>query len=101
MIKLRTILSANVRTYGNEKGLSQTKLANLVGVTPNYIAMIESGKRFPTDKMLEKIAAALNQEPCELFTIAVSPKNMHEELLLEFAEFIELKLRNNQKHEKM
>jgi transcriptional regulator with XRE-family HTH domain len=93
MTKLRTILSENLRTYRNEMGLSQLKLANLVDTAPNYIAMIEAGKRFPTDTMLERIAAALQREPCDLFSIAPVQKHWQEALLTDFAEFINQKLK--------
>jgi transcriptional regulator with XRE-family HTH domain len=76
-------------------GLSQLKLANLVDTAPNYIAMIEAGKRFPTDTMLEKIAAALKREPCELFSAAPVQKRWQEALMTDFAEFIDQKVRTN------
>ncbi|MDR1903430.1 MAG: helix-turn-helix domain-containing protein [Treponema sp.] len=92
MIKLRTILAENLKAYRNEMGLSQLKLADLVDTAPNYIAMIEAEKRFPTDTMLEKIAAALEREPCELFAITPIHKHWQETLLAELAEFISAKL---------
>jgi transcriptional regulator with XRE-family HTH domain len=97
MTKLRTVLAENLRTYRNEMGFSQLKLANLVDTAPNYIAMIEAGKRFPTDKMLEKIAVALQREPCELFSIAPLQKHWQESLLADFADFINLKLKTHSK----
>ena len=92
MIKLRTILAGNIKAYRNEMGFSQLKLADLVDTAPNYIAMIEVGKRFPSDIMLEKIAVALQREPCELFSIAPMQKQWQEDLLVDFAEFIAEKL---------
>ncbi|MDR2482491.1 MAG: helix-turn-helix domain-containing protein [Treponema sp.] len=97
MTRLRTILAENIKAYRNEKGLSQLKLAVLADTAPNYIAMIEAEKRFPTDTMLEKIAAALQREPCELFAIAPIQKQWQESLLAELAEFIKGKLQGVQK----
>jgi transcriptional regulator with XRE-family HTH domain len=94
MTKLRTILAKNIKAYRNEMGLSQLKLADLVDTAPNYIAMIEAEKRFPTDRMLEKIASALQRESFELFSIAPVQKRWQEELLAELAEFITLKLKH-------
>ena len=88
MTRLRTILAGNLKVYRNESGLSQQKLAEMVGTAPNYIAMIEGEKRFPTDTMLEKIAAALKREPCELFAIEPMKMQWKEDLLAELAEFI-------------
>ncbi|MCL1992109.1 MAG: helix-turn-helix transcriptional regulator [Spirochaetes bacterium] len=92
MTKLRTILAGNIKAYRNEIGLSQLKLADLVDTAPNYIAMIEAGKRFPSDTMLEKIAIALKCEPYELFSIAPMKKQWQEDLLKDFAEFLAEKL---------
>ena len=67
MTELRKILGANMKAFRAEFGYSQAKLAELVDTATNYIAQIENGKRFPTDKMLEKIAIALNRKGYELF----------------------------------
>ena len=93
MTSLRTVLSENLKAYRNEMGFSQLKLADMVDTAPNYIAMIEAGKRFPTDKMLEKIAVALQREPCELFSITPVQKKWQEDLLMEFADFLNSKLK--------
>jgi len=92
MIRLRTILAENIKAYRKEMGLSQLNLANMIDSAPNYIAMIEAEKRFPTDTMLEKLALALNKEPYELFSISPLKKEWQNELLLELADFITSKL---------
>ena len=97
MTRLRTILAMNIRKYRNESGFSQQKLAEFVGTTPNYIAMIEGEKRFPTDTMLEKIAYALQREPCELFSMEPVNKQWQEDLLTELIEFINEKLQTKKK----
>ena len=74
-------------------GFSQLKLADLAETAPNYIAMIEAERRFPSDTMLEKIADALQREPCELFSIAPMQKQWQEALLTDFAEFLAQKLK--------
>ena len=68
MAELRKILGENMKAYRTELGYSQAKLAELVDTATNYINQIETGKRFPTDTMLEKIAAALKKRPFELFS---------------------------------
>ena len=97
MVKLRTILSQNIKAYRKKMGLSQMQLADLVDTAPNYIAMIEAGKRFPTDTMLEKIASALNLEPVELFSIYPIQKQWRMDLLNELARFIDTKLQEAQR----
>jgi len=95
MTRLRTILAGNLKVYRKELGFSQEKLAELVGTAPNYIAMIEGEKRFPTDTMLEKIASALQREPCELFAVEPIKMQWQEDLLADLAEFIIGKIKNS------
>ena len=94
MTKLRTILAKNMKAYRKEMGVSQLKLADLVNTAPNYIAMIEAEKRFPTDRMLEKIASALQKESFELFLITPIQKQWQEEILADLADFIMAKLKD-------
>jgi transcriptional regulator with XRE-family HTH domain len=96
MTKLRKILAENIKAYRKEMGFSQIKLANLIDSAPNYIAMIEAEKRFPTDSMLEKIAIALQKEPFELFMITPIQKDWQKKVLAELAEFIAQKLNSSQ-----
>ncbi|MBK7543099.1 MAG: helix-turn-helix transcriptional regulator [Candidatus Competibacteraceae bacterium] len=46
--------------------MTQADLARRVGVTRNYISMIETGERPLTDDLLQKISAALGCKPEEL-----------------------------------
>jgi len=66
--KLRHILATNIRNHRNQLGLSQAKLAEIAEIAPAYIAMIELEKKFPSDKVLERIAYALKIDPTELFS---------------------------------
>lgn len=52
-------LGSNVRKIRKEMGLSQEKLAELTRVDPKSIVAIESGKRNPTLKTINKLAKAL------------------------------------------
>ena len=46
--------------------MAQTELARRIGVTRNYISMIETGARPLTDEMRQKISAALGCKPEDL-----------------------------------
>lgn len=52
-------------------GITQAQLAERVNTSTNYIALIETGKKFPKPEMLERIAAALKIEPSALFTAEI------------------------------
>jgi len=68
MTDIRLILAENMKKYRKILGISQEKLAERMDTAPNYIAMIEVGKKFPSAGMLERIAQALNVDTPELFT---------------------------------
>jgi transcriptional regulator with XRE-family HTH domain len=54
-------------------GISQAELAGKVGTSTNYIALIETEKRFPKPEMLERIAVALGIDPPALFATEIRP----------------------------
>jgi len=68
MTDLRRVLASNIKNYRKILGISQAKLAEKANITDNYIALVETGKRFPSVKMLEQIAKALEKDTLELFS---------------------------------
>jgi transcriptional regulator with XRE-family HTH domain len=64
---LRGIFIYNLKKFRQREEVSQMKLAELCDTAPSYIGEIEIGKKFPSIKMIEKIAAALRVEPYNLF----------------------------------
>ena len=96
MTDIRLILAENMKKYRKIQKISQEKLAEKAGTAPNYIAMIEVGKKFPSAGMLERIAMALNVDTPELFTTSSvtfmsnnnkSFERIYQEVLLEFKQF--------------
>ena len=69
MTDLRKVLALNLKFYRKILGLSQAKLAEKVNISDNYIALIETGRRFPSINMLERIAEALQCDTLDLFSI--------------------------------
>jgi len=69
MTDLRKVLAFNMKLNRKKLSLSQAKLAELVGVSDNHIALIETGKRFPSINMLEMLAKALKIDILELFSM--------------------------------
>jgi putative transcriptional regulator len=49
-----------LRNYRRKKGFTQAELAEEVGVTANYISLIEKGKKFPSVKTINKIVHTLD-----------------------------------------
>ena len=69
MTDLRKVLAFNMKLYRKSLGLSQAKLAEMVNIADNYIALIETGRRFPSINMLERIASVLQRDTLEFFSI--------------------------------
>ena len=63
---LRKIVQ-NIRSVRKSKNLSQEKLAELIGVSRNYIGMIERAEINVPTKTLIEIAFALNVHPKVFF----------------------------------
>ena len=61
------ILKNRLKVARAEKGLSQTKLAELVGVSRNTISSIETGQFNPTAKLALILCIALDKKFEELF----------------------------------
>ena len=69
MTDLRKVLALNMKLYRKNLGISQAKLAEKANITDNYIALIETGKRFPSVNMLERIAEVLQKDTLDLFSL--------------------------------
>ncbi len=67
MVKLQEILARNLRRARKELQLSQMRLAELCNVSTSFIGEIETAKKFPSAKTLDKIARALGMRPYQLF----------------------------------
>ncbi len=57
---IRTIVAKNIKRYRKMNNLTQEALAEASGVSNTYIANIECGQTWISDKTLEKIAFALH-----------------------------------------
>lgn len=53
-------VSEKIREARSKAGLTQQQLADKLGTTPQYIGLLESGKRHPKIQTLQKIADALD-----------------------------------------
>jgi len=56
-----------VAMYRKQTGITQEKLAEIVGVHRTYVGFIEQGRRNPSIAKMYRIAAALNVSLRELF----------------------------------
>lgn len=61
------VLKNNLSTYRKKAGLSQTQLAEMVGVSRNTISSIETGQFNPTAKLALILCVALEVKFEDLF----------------------------------
>ena len=96
MTDLRELLAQNIKKYRKIRGFSQEMLAEKAGTSTTHIGMVETGKKFPSVRMLEKIAEALGIDTPELFntgTVIFMPVNnksierLYQEIINDFQQF--------------
>ena len=92
MTNIRDILACNLKENRRKCGITQSKLAEKAEVSTQYIAMIELSRQYPTPEVLERIAAALNIEAYQLFSVPPSPESsmerLHKDIIKEIREVI-------------
>lgn len=69
-------LGQRIKEIRKSKGLTQEKLAEIVGIGTSNISYIETGKFAPSIENFERIADALDVEPYELYMF--SSKSINE-----------------------
>ena len=60
-------LGKKIQELRKQKGFTQEKLAELIGMEQNTISVIESGRNFPTLTTLEKISNAFDVNLSDFF----------------------------------
>ena len=64
---IQELFIVNLKAHRKIRRISQTQLADLCDSSTGYIGEIESGKRFPSVNMIERIASALGIDSWHLF----------------------------------
>jgi len=64
---LERLVIDNIKRIRKEKGVSQEKLAEACNTATSYIGLMEIYKNVPKLSTIERIAAALDVDPLELF----------------------------------
>jgi transcriptional regulator with XRE-family HTH domain len=80
MGSIREVLATNLKEYRRISGFSQDKLAELADISSQYLATVETCRKFPTPEVLDKIAGALNIKTYQLFAVQPSPEEAMERL---------------------
>jgi len=78
-LTIQDLFIVNLKAYRKLHHVSQTQLAELCNSSTGYIGEIESGKRFPSVSMIERIAGAFEIESWHLFkNEPISPSPLYQ-----------------------
>lgn len=96
MSDIAKAVGQRIRNYRTQKGLSQEKLAELVGCHPTYIGQLERGEKNATLESTEKISSALQISLSTLFEKLDSVSDGSRNIPLECYELIASKTKAEQ-----
>ena len=63
----RELLGKQIKSLRRSKGHTQERLAEIIDINPNYLAVIERGEANPTLSLLERLSVGLEVPLSELF----------------------------------
>ncbi|GHV33524.1 hypothetical protein AGMMS4952_25470 [Spirochaetia bacterium] len=89
MAGIREVLAANLKEYRRMRGFSQDRLAELANISSQYLATIETCRKFPTPEVMDLLAAALGIKTHLLFEVSTTPEEALERLYQTVAANIE------------
>jgi len=92
---IKQVVGKRVQKYRKQKGLTQERLAELIGIDTISLSKIETGRNYPTSENITKLARVLGVNVYELFVDDALKTN--EELLKEILLDIDKISNNNQK----
>jgi len=64
--KTESLFIKNLKLARKRAGLSQEKLAELLGMGGKYVSALEMGRRYPSPEAFQKLADVLGLEPYQL-----------------------------------
>lgn len=78
IMNLRDTFSKNLKFHRQNSKLSQQALAERCNIATNYLSEIETGKKFPSVEMIERIAAELDIPAHLLFIDSMARQEFRE-----------------------
>ena len=88
-------LGRRIQYLRKQKGFSQEKFAEAIGIATTSLSYIETGRGFMTLPTLEKMSQVLEVEPCEIFQFVSTQTN--EEMFKFLIKKLELIKNDNEK----
>lgn len=71
-----TQLATTISRVRKLRGFTQAKLAQGVGITTQYVSLLETGRRTPSNDQLQKIAEVLDFPVAWLWCLATDPDTL-------------------------
>lgn len=76
-MELKKRLGKRIQELRIKEKLTQSELAEIVGIATKHQSCIETGKNYPSAELVEKYAKAFNIEVEEIFNFShIKPKNI-------------------------
>ena len=88
-------LGRRIQYLRKQRGFSQEKFAEAIGIATTSLSYIETGRGFMTLPTLEKMSQVLEVEPCEIFQFVSTQTN--EEMFNFLVKKLELIKNDNEK----
>ena len=85
---LHLIFGEAVRKWRQERGFSQERLAELVGLSTSMIGMVERGEKNTTLENVQRLSDALSVETRDFFVASEEDPASHRRVLLTVAEIL-------------
>ena len=93
-MELKKLIGNKIKTIRKQKGITQEKLAELIGIETPSMSNIETGKYSPSIETLQKLAEILNVKPYEFYQVEdltlTDKKNEIKNILNENPKLIEI-----------
>lgn len=85
---LHLVFGEAVRKWRQERGFSQERLAELVGLSASMVGMIERGEKNTTLEIAQRLSDALSVEVRDFFVASEEDPASHRRVLLAVAEIL-------------
>lgn len=79
-------IGKQIRIFRNIAGVRQGELAKRIGVSPNYISLVENGRREPSLKFLKRLSEEFDLPLSVLFWSDFETENIEEPKLVKIFE---------------
>lgn len=85
MSDIKILIGQKIKAIRKNKGFTQEKLSELIGIEPQSLSYMETGKFAPSPDTLQKLSEILNVKPYEFYYFEnIKEEEMEKELISAF-----------------